>query len=69
MKACYQLTSLDSNEEACVPLPRYERERDQMAGPKTRRAIVALFGLALLIGLILGLLWVAAGLLRFHVLR
>jgi hypothetical protein len=52
-----------------MPLPRYEREEEEYAGPKTRRAVFVLFGLALLIGLLLGLLWVAAGLLRFHVLR
>jgi hypothetical protein len=52
-----------------MPLPRYERERDQIAGPKTRRGVFVLFGLALLIGLILGLLWVGAGLLHFHALR
>ncbi len=52
-----------------MPYTRYDRERDQIAGPRTSRAFFILLGLALLIGLILGLLWVGAGLLRFHVLR
>jgi len=52
-----------------MPRTRYERELDRTAGPRTRRAVFVVFGLALLIGLILGLLWVGAGLLRFHVLR
>ncbi len=51
-----------------MPRTRYERELDRAAGPKTSRALVIVFGFALLIGLILGLLWVGAGLLRFHVL-
>ena len=52
-----------------MPRPRYEREEDEIAGPKTSRAVLVLYGIGLLIGLILGLLWVAAGLLRFHVFR
>jgi hypothetical protein len=52
-----------------MPLPRYEREEEEIAGPKTRRAIFVLFGVGLLIGLICGVLWVVAGLLHFHVFR
>jgi hypothetical protein len=51
-----------------MPRTRYERELDRTAGPKTSRAFFILFGFALLIGLTLGLLWIGAGLLRFHVL-
>lgn len=52
-----------------MPLPRYERERQQIAGPRMRRALFMLYGIGLLIGLILGLIWVVAGLLHFHVFR
>lgn len=51
-----------------MPLPRYERERDGL-GPRQRRAFLYIFGIALLVGLIAGLIWVAAGLINFHVLR
>lgn len=52
-----------------MPLPRYERQRQVIAGPKTSRAILRLFGIAALAGLLIGVVWVIAGLLRFYVLR
>lgn len=51
-----------------MPLPRYERERDAL-GQKQRRVFLYIFGFALLVGLITGLIWVAAGLINVHVLR
>ena len=52
-----------------MPLPRYERRRQVIAGPRTSRAILTLFGIAALVGLLVGVGWVIAGLVYFHVLR
>ena len=52
-----------------MPLPRYEIERQRLAGPRFTRAFLLAFGVAALIGLGLGILWVIAGLLNFHVFR
>ena len=52
-----------------MALPRYERIRQRGAGPKTRKAFLMLIGIAMLIGLLIGVVWVLAGLLNFHVLR
>ena len=48
---------------------RYQRELDTTAGPRFTRWYVKLFAIAAGIGLLIGLAWVAAGLLNFHVLR
>ncbi|MGB7219688.1 MAG: hypothetical protein WBD07_12895 [Vicinamibacterales bacterium] len=48
------------------------RDQDQIDGTASRRASRAFlfaFGLAALIGLGMGVVWVIAGLLNFHVLR
>lgn len=47
-----------------TPLPRYERELDERGGPKFARAVLIAFGVAAAIGLGIGLVWVAAGLIR-----
>lgn len=52
-----------------MPIPRYERELEAGAGPRFRRLFLIAFGVAALIGLILGVIWVIAGLLHFQVLR
>ena len=52
-----------------MALPRYERVRQRGAGPRTRRAFFMLIGIAALIGLLIGVVWVVAGLLNFHVFR
>jgi hypothetical protein len=52
-----------------MPIPRYERELEAGAGPRFRRMYFVALGVAALIGLIIGLIWVIAGLLNFHVLR
>jgi len=52
-----------------MALPRYERQRQYIAGPKTSRAILMAFGIAALIGLLIGVGWVAAGLFDYYVLR
>ncbi|MGE0705101.1 MAG: hypothetical protein AB7P22_14310 [Vicinamibacterales bacterium] len=52
-----------------MPLPRYVRQQQTLAGPRTSRAIVKLIAVAALIGLVIGIGWVIAGLLYFHVLR
>jgi hypothetical protein len=49
-----------------MPLPRYEREREKVAGLRFTRAVIRLYLFAALIGLIIGLAWVVAGLLHFH---
>jgi hypothetical protein len=52
-----------------MPLPRYEREEEATAGPRFTRGILKLYGFGLLIGLLIALGWIVAGLLKFHVLR
>ena len=52
-----------------MPIPRYERELESGAGPRFRRMFLLAFAGAALIGLVIGLVWVIAGLLNFHVLR
>ena len=49
-----------------MPIPRYERELDTAAGPRFRRLFFVAFGAAALIGLVLGVIWVIAGVLHFH---
>jgi hypothetical protein len=49
-----------------MPIPRYEREQQQIASRPFTRAVLKLYGIGALIGLLLGLLWVVAGLLHFH---
>ena len=51
---------------------RQYRDQDQIDGTASRRAsraFVFAFGVAALIGLGIGVVWVIAGLLNFHVLR
>lgn len=48
------------------------RDQDQLDGTASRRvsrAFLLAFGVAALIGLGIGVLWVIAGLVNFHVLR
>ena len=52
-----------------MPIPRYERELEAGAGPRFRRIYLTAIGVAALVGLLLGIIWVIAGLLSFHVLR
>lgn len=51
-----------------MPLPRYEREGARSAGPGFTRAILMGFGVAALVGLIAGIIWVIAGLVDARVL-
>jgi hypothetical protein len=48
---------------------RYQRYRDSVASPGFMRSYGKLFLFAALIGLLIGIGWVIAGLLNFHVLR
>jgi hypothetical protein len=48
---------------------REQREIDTTASPAFTRFYFRAIGVAALIGLIIGLIWVVAGLLNFHVLR
>jgi hypothetical protein len=47
-------------------ISRYERELQQTAGRTVARFVMAAFGVAALIGLAIGVVWVIAGLLHFH---
>ncbi len=48
---------------------RNHPDRLQIAGPKTSRVILKMFGIAAVVGLVIGVVWVIAGLLHFHVLQ
>jgi hypothetical protein len=52
-----------------MPIPRYERELEAGGGPRFRRLFLSAVGIAALIGLLTGLIWVIAGLLHFQVFR
>jgi hypothetical protein len=47
---------------------RYQRYRDSIASPAFTKWYVKFFAIAALIGLLIGIGWVIAGLVRFHVL-
>jgi hypothetical protein len=47
-------------------MSRYERELRQTAGPTVARFVMIAFGVAALIGLAIGIVWIIAGLLHFH---
>ena len=49
-----------------MPIPRYERELEAGAGPRFRRLYLTTLGTAAAVGLIIGLIWVIAGILHFH---
>ena len=49
-----------------MALPRYERDRQRVAGPRTSRLIVRAILTAALIGLCIGIVWVIVGILHFH---
>jgi hypothetical protein len=45
---------------------RYERELETTASPRFTRGLVKVYAIAALIGLLIGLGWVVAGILHFH---
>ena len=45
---------------------RYQRELDTTAGPKFTRWYLKVFAIAALVGLLVGVAWVFAGLLHFQ---
>lgn len=49
-----------------MPIPRYERQEEETASPRFTRAVLMAFGIAALIGLLLGLIWVTAGILGLN---
>ena len=49
-----------------MPISRYQREREQIAGPKFTRSLVKLYLIAAVVGLIVGVVWVIAGILHFY---
>ncbi len=49
-----------------MPVPRYEREIDEIAGPKFTGFFLIALGTAVLLGLGIGVVWVLAGILHFH---
>jgi hypothetical protein len=52
-----------------MAIPRYEKELEEIASPRFRRWVLRWFGIAALIGLGIGIVWVLAGILNFQVLR
>jgi hypothetical protein len=52
-----------------MALPRYERQRQRIAGPRTTRAYLTMVGMAMLIGLLIGIVWVIAGLVNYYFLQ
>jgi hypothetical protein len=49
-----------------MPLPRYERERQNLPGPRFTRLLLTAYGVAAMIGLGIGIVWTIAGLLHVH---
>jgi hypothetical protein len=49
-----------------MSISRYQRERERIAGPKFTRGVVKLYLVGAAIGLILGVIAVIVGILRYH---
>ena len=49
-----------------MPISRYQRERERIAGPRLTRGVMRLYLIGGGIGLIIGVIWVIAGILHFH---
>jgi len=49
-----------------MPIPRYERERQNIASRRFTRSLVRLYLVAAAIGLLVGVIWVTVGILKFH---
>lgn len=49
-----------------MPVPRYERDIDEIASPRFARLFLIALATAVLLGVGVGLIWVLAGLLHFH---
>ena len=49
-----------------MPISRYQREQERIAGPRFTRLLLTAYGVAALIGLAIGVVWTVAGLLHFH---
>lgn len=49
-----------------MPIPRYERDRQNIASQRFTRGLLKLYIVAAVVGLIVGIMWVAAGILKFH---
>jgi hypothetical protein len=52
-----------------MAIPRYEKELEEIASPRFRRWVLIAFAVAALIGLVVGVVWVIAGIVNFQVLR
>lgn len=48
---------------------RETRELESIASKRSSRLFLIAFGIAALVGFVIGVIWVIAGLLNFHVLR
>ena len=49
-----------------MPIPRYERERQNIASRRFTRGLIKIYLVAAVIGLIAGVIWVTLGILKFH---
>ena len=49
-----------------MAIPQYERELEEAAGPRFTRLFLMAVAVAALLGLLIGIVWVIAGLLHFH---
>lgn len=52
-----------------MAISRYQRELERTAGPRFTRAYLKAFGIAALLGLLVGVVWVIAALIHYYVLR
>jgi hypothetical protein len=52
-----------------MPVPRYERELDEVASPRFTRWYVRAFAIAAGIGLLIGVGWVIAGIVYFRFIK
>jgi hypothetical protein len=49
-----------------MSVPRYEREIDEIAGPRFTRVFLIAVVTAILLGVGIGVVWVITGVLHFH---
>jgi len=51
-----------------MAISRYQRERERIAGPTVTRVVVTLYLIGAAVGLVIGVVWIIAGILRYHAL-
>ena len=49
-----------------MPISQHQREQERIAGPRLTRGLATFYLIGAAIGLLIGIVWVIAGILHFH---